>query len=109
MTPKKAASIASLSFEEAYERLEQVISMLEAGELDLDQSIALYEEGMRLAEICEHKLDDAQLQVTKLLSRAENEHAEGAAAGDAPPESTDDDAPAKDSGNRQTPYLTFVS
>ena len=118
MTPKKAASIASLSFEDAYQRLEQVISALEAGELDLDHSIALYEEGMQLAEICEHKLDDAQLQVTKLLSRAETPRDEGEGADgadetrtrdDAPPDETNAGSPAKGSTGRQTSYLTFVS
>jgi len=63
-------NIAALSFEECYERLEEVISSLEAGELDLDQSIALYEEGMRLAQCCGQKLDDAQLRVSQLLTTA---------------------------------------
>lgn len=118
MTPKKAVNIAKLSFEEAYQRLEQVISALEAGELDLDHSIALYEEGMQLAEICENKLDDAQLQVTKLLSRAdsapdEGDDADGASGSadktDPPAAAPDEGAPSKGGGSRQTSYLTFVS
>ena len=60
--------IESLSFEDSYARLEEVIQKLEAGNLSLEESIALYEEGMRLAEHCGRKLDDAQLRVTKLLS-----------------------------------------
>jgi len=63
-------SIESLSFEQSYERLEQVIASLEAGDLDLDQSIALYEEGIRLAQHCGQKLDDAQIRVTQLLATA---------------------------------------
>lgn len=118
MTPKKAVNIATLSFEEAYQRLEQVISALEAGELDLDRSIALYEEGMQLAEICETKLDDAQLQVTKLLSRAENARADdddaGGASGsadktDPPAAAPDGGSSSKDGASRQTSYLTFCS
>jgi exodeoxyribonuclease VII small subunit len=61
-------SIAALSFEECYDRLEQVISTLEAGELALDKAIALYEEGMRLAASCGQKLDAAQVKVTQLLA-----------------------------------------
>jgi exodeoxyribonuclease VII small subunit len=60
--------IRSLSFEDSYARLEQVIQQLEAGDLSLDQSVALYEEGMRLAEHCGRKLDDSQLRVTQLLA-----------------------------------------
>ena len=71
--------IESLSFEECYERLERVIATLEAGELDLDQSIALYEEGIRLAEYCGQKLDDAQIKVSQLLAAVEDDD-EGDAA-----------------------------
>ena len=65
--------IESLSFEESYDRLEEVIRTLEAGDLGLDKSIALYEEGMRLAQYCGRKLDDAHLKVTQLLAAAADE------------------------------------
>lgn len=70
MNPKE---IESLSFEDSYARLEQVIQKLEAGNLSLDESVALYEEGMRLARHCGRKLDDAELRVTQLLSAVANE------------------------------------
>ncbi len=70
MNPKE---IESLSFEDSYARLEQVIQKLEAGELSLDESVALYEEGMRLARHCGRKLDDAELRVTRLLSAVAGE------------------------------------
>jgi exodeoxyribonuclease VII small subunit len=60
--------IEGLSFEDSYARLEAVIQKLEAGELSLDESVALYEEGMRLAQHCGHKLDDAEIRVTQLLA-----------------------------------------
>ena len=60
--------IESLSFEDGYNRLEQVIRRLEAGELTLDESVALYEEGMRLAKHCERQLDSAELKVSQLLA-----------------------------------------
>ena len=65
--------IELLSFEDSYNRLEEVIQSLEAGKLGLDKSIALYEEGIRLAQHCGKKLDDAQLKVTQLLAAAAGE------------------------------------
>lgn len=62
--------IESLSFEDSYSRLEEVIKRLEAGNLSLDESVALYEEGIRLAEHCGRKLDDSELKVTQLLAGA---------------------------------------
>ena len=59
--------IESLSFEDGYSRLEQVIHKLEDGELSLDESVALYEEGVFLARHCGRKLDDAELQVSQYL------------------------------------------
>jgi len=64
--------LETLSFEEGYERLEQIIQQLEQGELSLEQSVALYEEGVQLARYCGHKLDDAELRVTQLLSAADS-------------------------------------
>jgi exodeoxyribonuclease VII small subunit len=65
--------IELLSFEDSYDRLEKVIESLETGQLGLDKSIALYEEGIRLARHCGKKLDDAQLKVTQLLEAAAGE------------------------------------
>ncbi len=60
--------IESLSFEDSYTRLEEVIRRLEDGQLSLDESVALYEEGVRLAQHCGRQLDNAELKVTQLLS-----------------------------------------
>jgi exodeoxyribonuclease VII small subunit len=59
---------AQLSFEEALARLEEIVRKLEAGNLPLDESIALYDEGMRLARLCSEKLDAAELRVSMLTS-----------------------------------------
>lgn len=69
------AEIESLSFEDSYARLEQVIERLEGGELSLDESVALFEEGMRLARHCGQKLDDAELKVSQLLSAVADQEA----------------------------------
>lgn len=54
------------SFEAVYGRLEESVRRLEEGGLTLDQSIALYEEGMSLARTCQSLLDSAELRVTSL-------------------------------------------
>jgi exodeoxyribonuclease VII small subunit len=54
------------TFEKLYARLEETVEKLEAGGLPLEQSIALYEEGMTLARQCQERLDDAELKITKL-------------------------------------------
>lgn len=60
--------IESLSFEDCYARLEQIVHKLEAGDLPLGASMSLYEEGMRLAQQCGQRLDAAELRVNELLS-----------------------------------------
>ncbi len=53
-------------FEEAFQKLEETVQALEKGGLTLDQAIALYEEGMRLAQVCAKRLDGAELRITEL-------------------------------------------
>lgn len=57
-----------LTFEQAMERLEEVVKMLERGEGSLDESMKLFEEGNKLAEQCAVMLDQAEQKVTRLLS-----------------------------------------
>lgn len=54
------------SFEELYHKLEEAVDKLERGGLPLEQSIALYEEGMELAKRCQTILDRAELRITTL-------------------------------------------
>lgn len=58
--------ISALSFEEAYDELEDVIARLESGEMTLDESLTLYERGRLLSERCQQLLDDADLRIQKL-------------------------------------------
>ncbi len=69
----KAQDVRSMSFEDSYDRLEEVIKRLEDGTLSLEESIALYEEGVELAVHCGNKLDDAEMRVTELLQEAAEE------------------------------------
>ena len=52
-----------LSFEKALERLGEVVAELEAGKVGLDESLKLYEEGMKLVRLCNEKLDSAEQRV----------------------------------------------
>ena len=53
-----------MSFEAAMKRLEEVVLMLEAGSVSLDESLAAYEEGMALVRLCHDKLNDAEARIT---------------------------------------------
>lgn len=55
-----------LTFEEAYGELEATVQRLEAGNLALDEAIALYQRGMHLAQLCSVALDEAELQIEEL-------------------------------------------
>ncbi len=59
-------AIAELSFEEAYDRLEDVLSRLQIGNMSLDDSLAAFEEGIALAAHCQALLDAAELRVEQL-------------------------------------------
>lgn len=57
------------SFEEQLMALEQVVERLERGELPLDESVQLFEEGMRLSEACKKQLEDAEGRIQVLVER----------------------------------------
>ncbi len=59
------------SFEESLNRLQEISDALESGEIGLDQSIKLYEEGIDLAKICFTTLKEAELKVTELKKQLE--------------------------------------
>jgi exodeoxyribonuclease VII small subunit len=65
-TIEHESTMAELSFEEAYERLEEVLSRLQMGNMSLDDSLAAFEEGMALAAHCQALLDAAELRVEQL-------------------------------------------
>jgi exodeoxyribonuclease VII small subunit len=58
--------VEALSFEEAFDQLQSAVEQLEGGDLTLEEAIALYEQGMRLARHCSDLLDTAELQVQQL-------------------------------------------
>lgn len=55
------------SFEAALKRLEGVLESLEHGDLPLEQSLAAFEEGVRLVKFCQQKLDEVEKRVELVL------------------------------------------
>ncbi len=58
-------------FEDAYQELGQIIDQLESGDLALDESMALFERGRKLIQLCEGQLNAAELRISQLLSDAD--------------------------------------
>jgi exodeoxyribonuclease VII small subunit len=69
--------IEELSFELALKELEGIVGRLEQGEVDLEESIALYERGQGLKAHCERKLKAAEGRLEKIVAGAKGaEHSE---------------------------------
>lgn len=60
-----------LTFEEALERIESIVEVLENEEVPLEKSISLYKEGITLAGMCREKLDKAEGEILSLQKTAE--------------------------------------
>lgn len=67
MTKKKESS-----FENSLQRLQEISDILEKGEIGLEESIKLYEEGINLAKNCYSSLKEAELKVTEIKKQFEN-------------------------------------
>ncbi len=57
-----------LNFEESMARLEQIVRAMERGDVALEESLKLFQEGTELVKNCQKMLDDAQLQVKKIMT-----------------------------------------
>jgi exodeoxyribonuclease VII small subunit len=62
-----------LSFEKAFERLEEILEQMNSGEVSLDASLKLYEEADRLISTCSTKLNDAEQKIETLIKNREGE------------------------------------
>lgn len=58
-----------LSFENNIEKLEMIVTELEKGNLNLDESISKFEEGIKLSKECNNILDEAEKKITILLEK----------------------------------------
>lgn len=58
-------------FEKAIEELEQIVAKLEKGNLSLEESLKLFEEGIKLSRFCNNKLEEAERKIETLQKDAE--------------------------------------
>lgn len=61
--------MAKQTFEESLEKLEQITREMESGDLSLETSLKKFDEGMKLADFCAKKLDEAQRRVDILINK----------------------------------------
>ncbi len=61
------------SFEQLLTKLENIVVKLDTGGLTLEESLSLFEEGMRLSKQCNQLLDSAELKIKKLRDASEDE------------------------------------
>ena len=59
--------MAEKSFEEALQKLEEIVSRLENGDITLEESINIFKEGVELTKFCKEKLNAAETQLKKLV------------------------------------------
>ncbi len=60
---------SQLRFEDALSSLEKVVQQLENGEIALEESLELFETGVRLAKVCSTKLDECEAKIELLMER----------------------------------------
>lgn len=65
--PDPNVPASDVSFEDAVKRLSEIVQRLERGDLPLEESLLLFEEGVRLSRASQDKLDSAQKRVEELL------------------------------------------
>ena len=54
------------NFESNLKKLEVIVDKLESGNIGLEESVKLYEEGMKIKKICDKKLKDIEMQIKKI-------------------------------------------
>ena len=58
--------MGEIKFEKAIQRLEKIVDDLEKGELDIDKSLEIFEEGIKMSRVCSKKLNEAEAKIEKL-------------------------------------------
>ena len=66
-------NIDNLSYEEAFEKLQKIIQLLEQGNVSLDNSIKFYEQGILLKDYCEKKLQNAEMKIRTVINKPEDD------------------------------------
>ncbi|MBM3845038.1 MAG: exodeoxyribonuclease VII small subunit [Verrucomicrobia bacterium] len=55
-----------MAFEEALKKLESIVETMESGDLPLEKMLSQYEEGVRLSQVCQKKLAEAEIKIEAL-------------------------------------------
>ena len=58
--------MSEIKFEKAMSRLENIVDELERGDLDIDKSLEIFEEGIKMSRVCSKKLNEAEAKIEKL-------------------------------------------
>ena len=58
--------MSEIKFEKAMTRLENIVEELERGDLDIDKSLEIFEEGIKMSRLCSKKLNEAEAKIEKL-------------------------------------------
>jgi exodeoxyribonuclease VII small subunit len=64
-----------IKFETALKRMEEIVAKLEGGDLELEKSIALFEEGVKMSKTLQKKLDEAGLKIEQLVRERDGSQA----------------------------------
>jgi exodeoxyribonuclease VII small subunit len=67
---KNKKEIEDIPFEEYLRKLEKIVHQLEEGELSLDESVKIYEEGMNISKICLEELNKTKKKIEQLVIRS---------------------------------------
>ena len=65
--------MGEIKFEKAIQRLEKIVDDLETGELDIDKSLEIFEEGIKMSRVCSKKLSEAEAKIEKLTRNQKGE------------------------------------
>ena len=65
--------MSEMKFEKAMSRLEKIVEELERGDLDIDKSLEIFEEGIKMSRVCSKKLNEAEAKIEKLTKSKKGE------------------------------------
>ena len=65
--------MGEIKFEKAIQRLEKIVEDLEKGEMDIDKSLEIFEEGIKMSRVCSKKLNEAEAKIEKLTKDQKGE------------------------------------
>ena len=65
--------MSEVKFEKAMTRLESIVEELERGDLNIDKSLEIFEEGIKMSRVCSKKLNEAEAKIEKLTKGKKGE------------------------------------